>query len=222
VCLGSDQRKAHGEKREHLLTGLHRQKKSQWRDVHWRAWLGREALYRTMQLLACHQYSSGNMRIVAERSASVSIHIVSPALVVYADRMRNPCSTERSFSCLSASGTSPQSPLTCRSRKTSGVCSAFSKARSAQGLPLHVRREIVSSVLLCLLILCRYASHVVGASSSQRWAYSTARLVKIPKRTHLMELTVSAAGMLASLTPENRPTVCRHADRGPRGSAHHR
>src|SRR4029434_9503472 len=40
TCLGgrlflSSQRKERGEKREHLLTGLERQKKSQWRDVHW-------------------------------------------------------------------------------------------------------------------------------------------------------------------------------------------
>src|SRR5215471_16464025 len=36
--------------------------------------------------------------IVADRSASVSTQIRSPALVVYADRMRNPCSTDTSFS----------------------------------------------------------------------------------------------------------------------------
>src|SRR5262245_25905604 len=72
--------------------------------------------------------------IVAERSVSVRIHSLSPALVVYADRMRNPCSTDSSFSCLSASGTSPQSPLTCLSRNAAGSCSAFSKALSAPGV----------------------------------------------------------------------------------------
>src|SRR5215831_7689556 len=130
----NDWRRMSGYEREELLRGLHRQKKSQWRDVHWLSWLLREALYRTIQCLPCDQYSSGNMRIVAERSASVRIQILSPALVVYADRMRNPCSTESSFSCLSASGTSPQSPLTCRSRNSAGSCSAFSKAVSAPGV----------------------------------------------------------------------------------------
>jgi hypothetical protein len=40
-----------------------------------------------------------------------------------------------------------------------------------------------------------------------------------PQRTHRMELT-AAAGMFASLTTENRPTVCRHADWRLRGSAY--
>src|SRR6267378_4283802 len=111
-----------------------RQKKSQWRDVHWLAWLFGEFIYRTRQILLCDQYSSGNRMLVAERSASVRIHSLSPALVVYADKMRNPCSTATSFSCLSASGTSPQSPLTCRSRNAAGSCSAFSKALSAPGV----------------------------------------------------------------------------------------
>src|SRR5215813_12775893 len=87
-------------------------KKSQWRDIHWLVAVVREYVYRTIQYLPCDQYSSGSMRIVAERSASVRIQILSPALVVYADRMRNPCSTASSFSRLSSSGTSPQSPLT--------------------------------------------------------------------------------------------------------------
>src|SRR5262249_40230979 len=51
-----------------------------------------------------------------------------------ADRMRNPCSTDSSFSCLSASGTFFQSPLTCRSRNSAGSCSAFSNALSAPGV----------------------------------------------------------------------------------------
>src|SRR5437879_276276 len=68
------------------------------------------------------QYSLGSNRVVELRSASVIIQIFSPALVVYADTIRNPCSTENSFSCLSASGTSPQSPLTCRSRNSAGSC----------------------------------------------------------------------------------------------------
>ena len=75
-------------------------------------WTNNKYVYRTIQYLPCDQYSSGSMRIVAERSASVRIQILSPALVVYADRMRNPCSTASSFSRLSSSGTSPQSPLT--------------------------------------------------------------------------------------------------------------
>src|SRR5262249_32863300 len=66
--------------------------------------------------------------------ASVRIQILSPALVVYADRMRNPCSTDSSFSCLSVSGTSPQSPLTCLSKNSAGSCSAFSKALRAPGV----------------------------------------------------------------------------------------
>src|SRR4030095_3240564 len=59
----------------------HRQKNSQWRDVHWRTRLLREVLYRTIQFILCDQYSSGNMRIVAERSASVKIHIVCRLLL---------------------------------------------------------------------------------------------------------------------------------------------
>src|SRR5712691_12959867 len=66
------------------------------------------------------QYSSGSKIVVAERSASVIIQRRSPALVVYADRMRNPCCTENSFSCLSASDTSPQSPRSCRFKNSSG------------------------------------------------------------------------------------------------------
>ncbi len=45
------------------------------------------------------------------------------------------------------------------------------------------------------------------------------RLAKKLKRTILMELT-APAGMLSSLTPENRPTVYRHAGQGLRESAH--
>src|SRR6266700_3233140 len=88
---------------EKLVHAHIRPKNSQWRDVHWLAWLCREVLSRTRPFFPSDQYSSGTNMIVAERSASVSTQIRSPALMVYADRMRNPCSTATSFSCLSAS-----------------------------------------------------------------------------------------------------------------------
>src|SRR6266571_4705913 len=84
-------------------------------------------LYCTIQLLTCDQYSLGSKIVVTLRSASVIIQIFSPALVVYADRMRNPCLTDNAFSRLASSETSPQSPFTCLSRNSRGSCSAFCK-----------------------------------------------------------------------------------------------
>jgi hypothetical protein len=52
--------------------------------------------------------------------------------------------------------------------------------------------------------------------------FDGSRLVKKLKRIMLIALTASAAGMMSSFTPENHPTVCRHADLRLRGNAHRR
>src|SRR5438094_10157033 len=86
--------------------------------------------------------------IVAERSASVSTQIRSPALVVYAERMRNPCSTDTSFSCLSASGTSPQSPLNAGPETLPGAALPSLRHGAPHVLPPPDLTQSVSLVLL--------------------------------------------------------------------------
>src|ERR1700688_1953927 len=67
------------------------------------------------------QYSSGRREVVvALRSASVIIQNFTPVLSVYADSRRNPWTRPNSFSAMSSSESSPQSPGRCRCRNVSG------------------------------------------------------------------------------------------------------
>src|SRR5438128_12701154 len=79
------------------------------------------------------------------------------------------------------------------------------------------RKAFVEGVLAFLLALGFQLLHKAtcrgGGCLTRHSHYARSRLVKKFKRTILMVLTASAAGMLSSLTLENRPTVCRRADR---------
>jgi len=68
---------------------------------------------------ASRQYSDGSKTVVAARlpassAASVTIQILSPSDVRYAERMREPSIKDWSFACRSSSQRSPQSPRRCR------------------------------------------------------------------------------------------------------------
>ncbi len=80
------------------------------------------------------QYSSGKRIVVAERSASVMTQILVPSASRYAERMRSPSLIANSFSALSSSSSSPQSPAACRTRKGRGVSWAPARASSAPGV----------------------------------------------------------------------------------------
>jgi hypothetical protein len=72
--------------------------------------------------------------VVAERSASVMIHILVPSRSSYAESRRNPASTDSSFSARSSSSRFPQSPRTCLRRNVTGISPDRVRASKAPGV----------------------------------------------------------------------------------------
>src|ERR1035441_10156811 len=81
------------------------------------------------------QYSLGKRNVVALRSASVIIQSFTPVRgSLYAERIRNPSITDRSFSRRSSSQRSPQSPETWRLRNSRPLLPSSLRASSAPGV----------------------------------------------------------------------------------------
>src|ERR1035441_2888202 len=82
------------------------------------------------------QYSLGKRNVVALRSASVIIQSFTPVRgSLYAERIRNPSITDRSFSRRSSSQRSPQSPETWRLRNSRPLLPSSLRASSASDVP---------------------------------------------------------------------------------------
>jgi hypothetical protein len=139
---------------------------------------------------ACAPYASGQKMIVAERPASVSPSIRSPALVVYADSMRNPGSTAPSFACFS--------------------CAVFSKAWSARVVaatqPQATRPAGPPVVDAGAGGTCSPADRLLGRASS--WA---AALLPSPDRRYKRTLTTGHvhAGKTARGSPYTIQSTAR-------------